>query len=138
MPDTVFELNRPDVVTESFDGEFVVLDLSSGVYFAFQGSGNAIFQALEQGARPGDILAALETAGNAHRAAAADFIDALISARLIRPAANQQANAAPFPAAAVATAPALERFDDLAELILADPIHDADADRGWPLMAEAK
>ncbi len=138
MLDTVFELNRPDVVTEAFDGEFVVLDLSSGVYFAFQGSGNAIWQALEQGARPGDILAVLDASESEHRAAVAAFIEALIAAKLIRPAAVQTPTPTPFAGVQVETPPVLERFEDLAELILADPIHDADADRGWPLMAGSK
>ncbi|MFT3810494.1 MAG: PqqD family protein [Micropepsaceae bacterium] len=136
MLDTVYELNRPDVVTEAFDGEFVVLDLSSGVYFAFQGSGNAIWQALESGVRPRALLDALRAAGNAHHDAVLAFIEALVAAQLIRPAGDQAAAAALLPS--IDLAPVLERFDDLAELILADPIHDADADRGWPLMAGAK
>lgn len=138
MFDTVFEPNRPDIVTEVFDGEFVVLDLSCGVYFAFQGSGNAIWQALEQGSTPRHILDALEAAGNSHVRSVRLFIAALVSANLIRPGGDPNSSTPSFAAEVIDTPPALERFDDLAELILADPIHDADADQGWPLMAKVK
>jgi len=33
--------------------------------------------------------------------------------------------------------PEIEVFDDLAQLILADPIHDVDAEAGWPMRKAA-
>ena len=38
----------------------------------------------------------------------------------------------PLNAADEMQAPALEIYDDMAELILSDPIHEVDEDVGWP------
>ena len=34
--------------------------------------------------------------------------------------------------------PSIEIYDDLAELIMADPIHDVDTDVGWPMLPISK
>lgn len=131
-----FEVNAPDVVTEEFDSEFVVLDLSVGTYFSFQGSGNRIWRALAAGMPPAVLLGGLAAAGHPHLATVERFVSDLVEARLLRPA--EGAPPLPFDPALAAPAepPAIDRFDDLADLILADPIHEADAERGWPLRQE--
>ena len=45
----VYAVASKDIVFESFDGEAVVLDLSTGKYFGFSDSGSRIWQALSSG-----------------------------------------------------------------------------------------
>lgn len=47
----------PDVLCRELDGEAVLLDLGSGLYFGLNASGTRVWQLLEQGTAPGDIAA---------------------------------------------------------------------------------
>lgn len=126
-----YRLNEPEVVSEEFDGETVILDLSNGVYCSFGGSGDRIWALLAAAVAPQDLLAALERAGHPLRADVERFIGELIGAGLLR-RDDAIAPAVLTDLPEIAEAPVLERFDDLAELILSDPIHESDAERGWP------
>jgi len=45
----VYAVASKDIVFETFDGEAVVLDLSSSQYFGFSDSGSKVWQALSSG-----------------------------------------------------------------------------------------
>lgn len=112
------------MVHEEFDAEIVVLNLQSGQYFGLNGSGAVLWLAISAGHDPVDISAP-------HGAA---FATRLSELGLI-----VQSDEAPIPALAqdFATAPSIEVYDDLSDLILADPIHDVDEKQGWPMLPEA-
>lgn len=128
-----YEINAPDVVAEKFDEDIVILNLANGRYFGLVGSANAIWQLLQDGHTPGAILASILTAQPKLGYGSFEFIERLIKYDLIRPRAET------IETAALSTnltwpegAPAIEVFDDLAELIYGDPIHDVDEQTGWP------
>ena len=56
----------------------------------------------------------------------------LIDLGLIRPDDVASAPSSSFPASWPQDPPRLEAYEDLAELIYADPIHDVDEQAGWP------
>lgn len=65
----------------------------------------------------------------------AEFVTKLSAHELIVPDTNGAGELAPEHKAAVArytSAPEIEVYDNLADLILADPIHDVDNEAGWP------
>lgn len=136
MVDTSYRAAGPDVVSESFDGELVVLNLGTGQYFGFNPSAAAAWAALMAGATPGQIVAA-----GASEPALLAFIDRLEALNLIvpDPAATPAALSDVLRAgiAADASAPTVESYDDLADLLMADPIHDVDQEAGWPHMPKA-
>jgi hypothetical protein len=135
-----FQVNLPKVVAEVFeDDEVVIVNLDSGNYYSLAGSGAVIWNALAAGRPLAEIEAALaarytgdhETLGQAVRA----LLDELLRENLIAPAG---AGAAAAPEAAAPggtrspfTAPALQRYTDMQDLLLLDPIHDVD-ETGWP------
>jgi hypothetical protein len=53
-----YEIAGRDIVSESFDGDIVVLDLNSGKYFGFTDAGSGIWEALAAGATPEVLLSA--------------------------------------------------------------------------------
>lgn len=128
-----YRLNEPDVVSEEFDGETVILDLVSGVYCSFRGSGDHVWRLLVEGASPAEVLGALEAAKSPFRDEVETFITGLITGGLLCRADDPPTPAGTPDASGIGEAPVLERFEDLAELIMSDPIHDSDAERGWPL-----
>ena len=129
-----YRLASDDVACEEFDGEMVVLNLASGHYFALNKSASFIMKGLARG-HAVEILASTNTA-----AFFADdvtqFITDLVSHELVM--ADEANQPVPIDAALIAEAnslsekPQLEVHDDLADLIIADPIHDSDEAVGWP------
>jgi len=137
MQERSYTTSVPDVVSEIFDGEAVIANYHSGLYYSVSRSGSLIWQALGSGLTPSQIVRWLsahfkDQAGELD-AVVADFIDRLSAEGLVLETAATTADATPLPVLEGARfeLPALERFDDLQELLLLDPVHDVDA-TGWP------
>ncbi|MEO6394319.1 MAG: PqqD family protein [Devosia sp.] len=125
-----------DVASEGFDGEFVVLDLKSGKYFSLIGGAGVVWRGLMSGHSIKTLCAQLAPA-DSRRADVARLIETLVGHGLIVVASGP----APVPPHDVTVELAgasgtftIETFDDLADFMLADPIHDVDPDTGWPTM----
>ncbi|TPM40195.1 PqqD family protein [Mesorhizobium sp. B2-3-4] len=135
QPD-VYAVASKDIVFESFDGDAVVLDLSTGKYFGFSDSGSGVWQALSSGVS----AAALAETGAIASAELATFIARLLEFGLLAPA-----DTAPNPLpgdlisqlAAAREPLSVDVHDDLADLIVVDPIHEVDEPLGWPAVKQA-
>jgi hypothetical protein len=133
MFESSYRINDPNVVSEQFETEFVVLNLLTGTYCSFRNSGDLIWRAIVDGTPPAAIFAALEASANPHAGATRAFVEQVIDLGLVRPdpgAGKGHGNLATI--AAIDSPPLLEVFNDLADLIAADPIHDVDEQMGWP------
>src|SRR5579871_6661787 len=119
-----YAVNAPDVVADNFEGEIVILNLANGHYYALQGIAQRIWPLLANGHTPESILAGIDARRPDLSVSASAFITRLVELNLII--------ATPGPAAGTVNeawqgeAPSIEVYDDLAELIFADPIHDVD------------
>lgn len=129
----------PNIVFEESDGEVVVVDLVSGVYYFLTGPGAYVWLALQSGMT---IQACTEAITTAHPAALdvdaglLDFTTELVALDLLRLAepAIDRSVAVPDISRYVPgtyTAPRLESFADLQDILLLDPVHDVDP-AGWP------
>lgn len=138
-PDTVFEISAPDVVAEDFGNEIVVLNLANGKYFSLTDTSADIWRDIVNGLNPDALVNHLQALKSIHTEAAGCFIGKLISEQLIRQASSPRPlmaleNATSITALEKATEPPkLEIFDDMAELILSDPVHDVEEEKGWPV-----
>lgn len=140
--DARLRVNRPDVLDEVFDGEAVIVNLASGFYFALDAAGTEIWELLAGGrsaGRAAELLA--ERHGSTAEEAAAlvlPFAGRLRDEQLLVPARADELEAdppAPPPRGAGPLAvPELQRFEDMQDLLLMDPVHDIDLDGdGWPM-----
>ena len=137
-----FTVNSPRMIFETIDQETVVIDTESGAYFNIDGSGSLIFQMLASGVSV--------AAASAHLAkeygldtgvlqpVVAAFAAQLLAEELIAPAGEGEEEGdmttpPPLPANGHApfAPPVLNKFTDMADLLLVDPIHEVD-ERGWP------
>ena len=128
MPDTSYKVSSADVVFEEFDGNLVVLNLASGQYFGPNSPAAAIWTSLVSGVCPADIADAGPKANAVNK-----FVKDLLSLELILPAPDAKATLKPSEIAilrAIESEPPIEVYDDLADLIVADPIHDVDQEAG--------
>ncbi len=145
--------NRPRVIGEVIDDEAILIDLETGSYFSLVGSGAHVWSAVERGDTVDEMLATLAVMCDAVPVEARDqvgsFLEELALAELIVSAeadsgaasgtspgdgAAHQAGSAVVSSAGPGTyePPAIQRFDDMQELILLDPIHEVDESEGWP------
>ena len=130
-PSRRYAINAPDVIAEDFDGQTVILNLANGHYFSLRGIAAPIWSSLLAGHTPQSILASIRASRPELLDASHAFLEQLLPLNLVRP---QDTGDPPDPIVATwsTEGPDIEIFDDLAELIYADPIHDVDEQAGWP------
>lgn len=128
----------PEIVHETVDGEVIAIDLASGSYYSLAGSGPAVWEQLGNGASEAEICAAMAGRFDADGEAIARAVSVLLAelreSNLIvtddlpaeaTPVASGRGEKAPF------EAPRLERYTDMKDYFLLDPIHEVDT-AGWP------
>lgn len=137
-----YRVNEPKVVSETLDGETIAIDLESGSYFSMNPAASVVWNLIVDGhpvaAFPAVVAARFAISPEDAAADIARFVENLLRDRLVV-AAEPKAVAAPAIAGegqAAYAAPSVERFDDMQELLLADPIHDVTL-AGWPHLPPA-
>ena len=136
---TRFRVNSPQVIWETVEGEVLLIDLGTGNYYSLRGTGAVIWHALEQGARVDEILAILERAyegENELEIALGRFLEEVMVEELVIPM-DTGCEAVTPPIEMVVSgarfeAPLLEKYTDMQELVLLDPVHDFEDAEGWP------
>jgi len=140
-------VNTPQVVHETIDGETILIHLGSGTYYSLDGVGADVWAMLEADLAEEELLAGLSASydvpADTARAAVTPLLDELLAEDLVGlaigdhgpvredGAADRQADGAPRAAGAFA-APVLHKYTDMQEFMLVDPLHDVEADAGWP------
>lgn len=132
-----FRINEPEVIAEEIEGEVIILNFDSGSYYSLNENAMGIWHLL-QGGYPYTALlnawqAACKSAGEPVIVTFTTFMEELQQERLIVPT-TLTAIPADAPALAVVNPAAglvLNKFTDLQNLLLLDPIHDVD-EMGWP------
>jgi coenzyme PQQ synthesis protein D (PqqD) len=113
----------------------VVLDIATGRYFGFNPTAARIWEALMTGASPSNIAELGFDAASLN-----GFVEKLVDFKLIL-SAGVSSGLLPDQLrdslTADLSAPTVEVYEDLADLIVADPIHDVDDQHGWPRIAMA-
>jgi hypothetical protein len=132
--------NQPKVISEMIDGEVVVIHLGTGTYYSLDGTAAVVWDALEQGATTDEVATFLARSHDVPDGADVDgavdgFVADLLGDDLVVAVDAAPAVApdlTPPPDRPVFAAPRLERYTDMQDLILLDPVHDVDAEVGWP------
>ncbi|MFN8858685.1 MAG: PqqD family protein [Planctomycetaceae bacterium] len=135
-----YRLNSPDVVQEELDGEVIVVHLVSGSYYSLTRGGADVWRRLIAGQTAGAIVDQLTETTEGTRPvigpAVEQFIADLVAEQLIVPTTGRDHSPVLAPATpgerSSFEAPRFEKFTDMQELLLVDPIHEV-AEAGWPL-----
>jgi hypothetical protein len=119
---------------DTIDGETVLIDAEKGHLFLFTGIGPQIWQRLGSGMTPDTLVDEVASRyGESAAAPTRTFLEALEGAEMLRsdaPSDQSPAPAVSWPSAFVV--PALEQYDQIADIISMDPIHEVDSSKGWP------
>jgi hypothetical protein len=138
-----FRVNAPDVTFEAFDTEVLVINLRNGNYYSLRESATVIWQLAAQGQASAAIAQALARSCQAPTTAVAAAVDGLIkqlvAELLLVPQEGAPETAASQPPVTLPTAfvaPVFDRYTDMQQLLLVDPIHEVDQS-GWPKVPES-
>lgn len=132
-------VTNPQVIHETIEGETIIIDLGSGTYFSLQGSAPAIWNAISRGQNENQIIERLRSLYGPEtpevESTVTAFVQELIDSSLIAPGNGEADTAAAEPVSAGQpepfAPPRLERYTDMQEIILLDPVHKVDS-QGWP------
>lgn len=130
-----YRINTPQVLHEQFDNEVVLVNLENGNYYSLNASGSAILLLIAKGLSPDSIEKRCVDVDAALRDQVRDLLTELLGEGLITPCDDttfiKDEDETETAALDFSTPPALQRFTDMQDLLLLDPIHDVD-ERGWP------
>ena len=120
-------------VHQTVDGEVLVIDTAAGLYFSLRGAAARLWPLLAAGTTPNRLRAAAERAFAASqpdiRAAVDAIVERLRAEGIIRPTSVVEAE--PSLVQGPLEPWAIERYEDMQDLLTLDPIHDV-SDSGWP------
>lgn len=138
------KVNAPHVIHEAIDGEVIIINLATGTYYSLKGSAADAWGLIQEpgGVRISDLVLAFETRFDTPRIelerALEPFLAQLKDEGLV---AWTEEGTGDAPRVADRGAsngarrsfepPALEKFTDMQDLVLLDPVHEV-AEIGWP------
>ena len=142
MDNQRFRVNTPTVTHETIDGEAVIINLDSGNYYSLVDAGSFIWALVDKGASASELQELIQ---QSYEGDATDIDQGLqeLLAQLQQENLIVPVDGAPAVDLTDLTAshnghgkpsfkaPSLNKFSDMQELLLLDPIHDVD-DAGWP------
>lgn len=140
----VFRVNSPQVVCETIDGEVVIVNLDKGIYYSLLKTGADVWSRIERQIDRHSLIQEITQAyhGSAEEISDAidEFLGNLQQEELIIIDANIEATSIDNNIQETATTtdkprfekPMLEKFTDMEDLLLLDPIHEVDVEAGWP------
>lgn len=131
-----YRINSPAVINETIEGESVIINLEDGFYYSLDNVGAVIWEALNQETSVSSIVKIVTAKFSGDEAEIEKGIYGLIAElakeELIIPIENgkdvavvENSEKTPY------LAPKLNKFGDMQDLLLLDPIHEVD-EKGWP------
>lgn len=148
VPADRFSINSSKITHETIDGEVVIVNLASGSYYSLDGAGAEIWSRIADRASFSEIVAYLADRYDGKIEALAGAVQQLLGdleteglilkepdgAPAQSPEAKPIAPGRPESAAKIQfTPPSLNKYTDMQDLLLLDPIHDVD-EAGWPVV----
>lgn len=130
-PGKTYSVNSQRAISETLDGETIIINLETGSYYSMNAGGSKVWELLQKGYSAEAIA---EYLGD--EKAVLDLVALLTADKLIIENQNPPANLAPLEklemeSTGMNAAPAITKYEDMQEMLLADPVHDVEAS-GWP------
>ena len=133
----MYKINEEKMFFDIADGQAVVINFVTGMYYGTSTLGSAVLDKLVKGAPVEKILAAISSADGCPsdmKDKLDAFVKALLDKEILIPGDSDEQDIV-FDKAAFADGfeLTLDEFAEVQDLLLADPIHDVDIEEGWPV-----
>ena len=126
-----FRVNSKDIVHELIDGEVIAIDLGRGSYYSLAGAAADAWSLLVEGASGEGLAAAFDGGVDREQIERelGSLLEQLEAEALIAP--DENGGAEPAAGEIPYRPPVFEKFDDMQDYFMLDPIHEV-APAGWP------
>jgi hypothetical protein len=125
-----YALAGSGVIHEILNDEVIIANLDIGIYYSIRGSGVQIWQLILEGKTLTSIESILSQKYGS-TPSVAPFIERLLQENLIIHAENTTNDSLRIAWPLRYQEPILERYDEMKNLLMLDPIHEVD-EQGWP------
>ena len=144
----VFRINSPNIVSETIDGEVVIVNLEKGYYYSLFNTAVDIWSRIEQGMAKDSIIKDIKCNYNCSAVNVDDavnsFLERLQAEDLVIVDKIESTQDKNLELSQLSDSldnkqfenPKIEKFTDMEELLLLDPIHEVDETIGWPNVQE--
>lgn len=137
----MYRLNEEKMFYDMADGQAVVINFVTGMYYGTTMLGSMVLDRLVRGNAPEKISAAVKALPGCPENFDQEldcFIRKLQETEILIPGKTVPGGDEPMDAKTVEEgfALTLDEFAEVQDLILADPIHDVDVEQGWPVFRE--
>lgn len=133
----MYKLNEQEIFYDVAEGQAIIINSLNGCYYSLNAISSKVFEDIIAGYSKESIEAALlEAAGR--EIAIGNFIDSLVSENIILVTDDKNDGTLIYGKDIFADGYSLDlaKFDDMQDLLLSDPVHDADPNIGWPKIKE--
>jgi len=137
----MYKLNEEKMFFDMAENQAVVIDFTSGIYYGTTMLGSIVLERLIKGNAPEAVLKAIKAFDACPENMEEEFeafVLQLKEQEIIIPAETTQGGDEPIAEEVISEgfALVLDRFSEVQDLILADPVHDVDLEQGWPVLKE--
>lgn len=137
----MYKLNEEKMFYDYADGQAVVINYQTGMYYGMSLLGSAILDRIVAGKDVGEIIKAVKALPQCPSDIAErvqDFVKELLETEVIVSGPTVPGGAEPFSGEVVEDGfdLKLDMFAEMSDLLLADPVHDVDMQAGWPKLKD--
>lgn len=135
----IYTVHPTRAISETLDNETIIINLDTGAYYSMNETGSIAWEYLRTGSTPDAITEAFMHRYAGSSTEMAESIRTLIAELVAEGLVQETSTEGPQPALPTPTeqqpftAPRINRYDDMQEMLLADPVHDVDQ-AGWPIL----
>ncbi|MDO4803829.1 MAG: PqqD family protein [bacterium] len=136
----MYKLNEEKMFFDIADGQAVVINFTTGMYYGTSTLGSAILENLVKGASEGSIVDALKAADGCPEnmdTKLKGFIADLVEKEIL---VYKEGSGSPAQFTAEAFSEGfdftVDEFAEVQDLLMADPIHEVDVEQGWPILRD--
>ncbi len=130
-----YKIDRDVTLSEKIDDDTVVINLSTGCYYNFNATASYIWELACCGLSKDEINSQYTAAFHLSTKKAASDVDLVINTMVsdsLADTTDEKPVTCELPTDIAAyIVPAIEKFDDMQEMLLLDPIHEV-TEKGWP------
>lgn len=135
----MYRLNDGKMFFDMADNQAIIIDSTTGVYYAMNTLASVVFEQLTKAANPGSMIEVLEKLPDCPADIAFQleaFIEQVLEKELLLPCDQAAEDTVLIPAEALVDGFVFELdvFTDAQDIMMADPVHDVEIGQGWPVL----
>jgi len=133
---SVYCVNTKKVSHDLLEDEVIAIHFETGAYYSMRGGAALVWENLKEPISPEHLATFFSGAGHDVTDRLKVFLDELVGDDLLLK--QDQEDASPSGCGEWGPCPELtiEKYSDMQDLLLADPIHDVQTEEGWPYLKQ--